>query len=96
MLQRQGIAALPGFPGLFRGDLGTQAYKLAGEEAQEPSAAVRGRVLPYPVELPAQAVQGLQLALPADVGLVHGEILAAILFCQQAACLAASYLGARW
>lgn len=37
MLQRQGIAALPGFPGLFRGDLGTQAYKLAGEEAQEHS-----------------------------------------------------------
>lgn len=47
------------------------------------------------MELPAQAVQGLQLALPADVWLVHGEVLAAILFCQEAARLAASYLGAR-
>lgn len=35
MLQGKGIAALPGFPGLFRSYLGTQAYKLAGEETQE-------------------------------------------------------------
>lgn len=96
MLQRQSIAALPGFPGLFRGDLGTQAYKLAGRSSGAFPGARRGQVLPYPVELPAQAVQGLQLALAADVWLVHGEILAAILFSQEAACLAASYLGARW
>lgn len=45
------------------------------------------------MELAAQAVQGLQLALAADVRLVHSEILAAALFCQEAARLAASYLG---
>lgn len=48
---------------------------------------------PYPVELPAQAVEGLQLALPPDVGFVHSEELASVLLGQQAAGLVASDLG---
>lgn len=49
----------------------------------------------YPVELPTQAVEGLQLTLPADVGLVQGEELAVVLLCQEAAWLVASNLGRR-
>lgn len=48
---------------------------------------------PYPVELPAQAVEGLQLTLPADVGLIHGEEIVAVLFSQEAAWFVATSLG---
>lgn len=48
--------------------------------------------VPYPVELAAETVQGLQLALATNVGLVDGEVLATALLGQQAAGLAPSNL----
>lgn len=66
----------------------------------EPGAALRPasrgrprRGRSYPVELAAQAVEGLRLALAAHVGLVHGEVLAAVPLRQQAARLVAADLG---